>query len=60
MIAFFLTMPIGRITPMRAMIVNGMPNMMSAAIAPLAGRRQRGQNRDRMDKAFAKDLSATQ
>ena len=33
-IAFFLTMPISRNTPISAMIENSMPNIISASTAP--------------------------
>jgi hypothetical protein len=32
--AFFFTMPISKMTPISAMIVKGMPNMISASTAP--------------------------
>ena len=32
--AFFLTMPISSMTPIRAMMVNWMPNSISASMAP--------------------------
>ncbi len=34
MIAFFFTMPISRITPIRAMMLNSVPNSSSASTAP--------------------------
>jgi hypothetical protein len=51
MIAFFLTMPISRITPMNAMIENSVPKSFSASSA----RRPRtaaSKDRDRMHEAF--------
>ena len=52
MIAFFLTMPISRIMPMSAMIVNGMPHRISASDRADAGGGNRREDRDGMDEAL--------
>ena len=52
MIAFFLTMPISRITPISAMMLNSVLEQQQREQRADAGRRQRRQDRDRVDVAL--------
>ena len=52
MMAFFLTMPISRMTPISAMMVKGMPKTDQRRDRADAGRGQRGENGDRVNEAL--------
>ena len=55
MIAFFFTIPIRRIMPIIAMMLNSTLNSSSEDKRAYTRRRKRRENRQRMDKAFVQD-----
>ena len=52
MMAFFLTMPISRMMPIRAMTLSSVPEQQQGQQGAHAGRRQGGEDGDRVDVAF--------
>ena len=52
MMAFFFTMPISRMMPIRAMTLKSLPRNQQRQNCAHAGRGQRRENRDRMNVAF--------
>ena len=55
MIAFFFTMPMRRMTPMSAMIVNSVLAQHQRQRRPEPGRRQRREDRQRMNQALVQN-----